>query len=274
MKVVCIFPIVNNEKNIPTIIEKFRDFIAPQLSILGATNIELKFAGTDYVFVRTNQVLEVPKGKGEGILDCLKNVAIVPDFVIACDGSGAIPFEDIVDIFEVLVSDSSMACVMANRIGNKSINDSRYLIERFEIFSLIKLFNHKKGIPDGQCGLWGYRHGKLKINDTETEIKLTGIGYEIELDLVSEVVEKKLEYSFVDINLPPRQVSSSFDYANNLKKFKFIISKYPQLKFIISEYFNQYENTVEYNNLINKPEVKKTWENYKENVFKIINKQI
>jgi hypothetical protein len=274
MRVVCIFPITNNEKNIPTIIEKFRDFIAPQLSVLGATNIELKFAGADYIFVRTEQVLEVPKGKGKGILDCLKNVAIVPDFVIACDGSGAIPFEYIIDIFKVMISDSTMACVMANRKDNKAINDSRYLIERFEIFSIIKLFNHKKNIPDGQCGLWGYRNGKLKINNTEVEIKLSSVGYEIELDLVSEIIEKNLEYSFVDINLPPRQVSSSFGYNNNLKKFEFIISKYPKLKFLISYYLNEYEKTNEFNDLINKHTVKETWKRYKEDVFKIINKQI
>ena len=64
--------------------------------------------------------------------------------------------------------------------------------------------------------MWGYRHSKLKINDTETEIKLTGIGYEIELDLVSEVVEKKLEYLFLNIDLPQRQVGSSFKFQNIL----------------------------------------------------------
>lgn len=273
MKVVCIFPITNNERNIPIIIEKFRDFLGHQLSILGATSIELKCPETDYIFVGTNQTLQ-GKPKGQGILECIKNCDIPPNFVIVCDGSGAIPFEYIVDVFKVLVSDSSMACVMANRRGNKSINDSRYLIERFEIFSIIKLFNHKKEIPDGQCGLWGYRYGKLKINDTETEIKLTGIEYEIELDLVSEVVEKKLEYSFVDIDLPPRQVSSSFTYTNNLKKFEFLISKYLNLKFLISDYFKEYEKTEEFTNLIGKPNVKENWEEYKQDILKIINKQI
>ena len=270
MKVVCIFPIAYNYKKYPEIIEKFRDYITPQLNILGATSIELKFAGADYIFVPANQTFEgVPKGKG--ILDSIKGTAIVPDFVIVCDGSGTISFGYIVNIFKVLISDSSMACAMANRIGNKSINDSRYLIERFEIFLIRSLFNHKQEIPDGQCGLWGYRNGKFKIDDTEVEIKLTGIGYETELDLVSEVVEKKLEYSFVDVDLPPRQVSSSFNYENNLKKFEFLITKYPKLKFLISNCFNEYEKTEEFDNLINKPNVKENWEKYKHD---IINGQI
>ena len=273
MNLVCIFPVTNNPENMSLIIKKFKDVITSQLNILGATNVEIKFAGTDYVFVGTDQVVE-GKPKGQGILECLKNCAINPHFVVVCDGSGAIPFEYIVDIFKVLISDSSMACVMANRKSNKSINDSRYLIERFEIFSILKLFNDKKEIPDGQCGLWGYRYGKLKINDTETEIKLTGIGYEIELDLVSEIVEKRLEYSFIDVDLPPRQVSSSFTYDNNLKKFEFLILKYPKLKFLISDYFNEYEKTDEFNTLINIPHVKETWERYKQDIIKIINRQL
>jgi len=174
MNVVCIFPVTHHLEKAPLILKKFRETIEPQLRILGAINIEIKFPGTDYVFVGTDQVLAEPKGKG--ILECLKNCAIPPNFVVVCDGSGAIPFEYIIAIFEVLISDSSMACVMANRQSNKAINDSRYLIERFEIYSITKLFNHKEEILDGQCGLWGYRYGKLKINDTETEIKLTGIG--------------------------------------------------------------------------------------------------
>ena len=211
MNVVCIFPVTNNSQNIPEILIEFKNKIAPNLIKLGASNCEIKFAGTDYIFVGTNQTLE-GKPKGQGILECLKNCLKIPDCVIVCDGSNAIPYHYIVSIFQELVSDASMCCVMANRRKNKAISPERFLIEEFEIFILKEYFRHDKEILDGQCGLWAFRKGELDINGHKKEIKLTARSYEIELDLLSEVLEKDLEYSFVDVKLPIRDVSSSFKY--------------------------------------------------------------
>jgi len=268
MNVVCIFPVTNNSENQPEILKKFKEKIAPSLINLGASNSEIKFAGTDYIFVGTNQTLE-GQPKGKGILECLKNCSNPPDCVIVCDGSNAIPYEYIVPIFQELISDSVMSCVMANRGENKAISKERFLIEEFEIFILKRYHNHKREIPDGQCGLWAFRTGKLNTNNSQKEIKLIAQSYEIELDLLSEVLEKNLEYSFVDVELPPREVSSSFEYKNNLMKMKFLLEKYKdnKLKELIPNYFDEFER----GRLERISEIKENWENYKRDVIKLLN---
>lgn len=266
MNVVLIFPVTNNSENQPKILSEFKEKIAPKLNMLGAEMIEIKFAGTDYVFVGLNKTLE-GKPKGEGILECLKNCANPPpDFVIVCDGSNAIPYHYIVPIFQELISDSSICCVMANRGENKSITEERFLVETFEIFILRKYHNHIKDIPDGQCGLWGYRAGKLNVNGCQKEINLSAKSYEIELDLLSEVLEKNLEYSFIDVILPTRTAKSSFTYDNNLIKMKFLLNKYKKLKNLLPDYFKEFEEK----NSDKISRVKMTWESYKKDINKLL----
>jgi len=83
--ILCIFPITNNSENHPKILEIFSKDIASKLNQLGANGVEIKFAGTDYIFVGLNEKRQGQQ-KGEGILECLKNCASMPDIVIMCDG--------------------------------------------------------------------------------------------------------------------------------------------------------------------------------------------
>jgi hypothetical protein len=206
MKTACIFPIVNNEEKIPDILTSFKKTVGPQLCKLGASGQpELKFPGLDnYYYVPVNQEIEKPE-KGESILSCLSNCVSFPEVVIVCDGSGKIPYEYMSNIFKELISDSSICCVMANRKGYKAIDDFRYLIERFEVFCLVHFLNHPVNIPDGQCGLWCYKTGKLNINGISQEIILTATGYEIELDLLSEVLDKKWFILLLMLNYLPKK---------------------------------------------------------------------
>lgn len=266
MKVICIFPVTNNQANIPNIVTIFKEKIAPQLCMLGAISPELKFAGTDYVFVETNQTLEGTP-KGEGILSCLKNVSKAPDFVICCDGSNKIPYQYIVDVFKELTSDLTIACVMANRATNKLISPIRDLIERFEVFCLKNHHNHWKNIIDGQCGLWGFRYGKFMIDGSEKEIKLTSQGYEIELDLLSEVLAKKLNYSFIDVELDiPKDAKTSFSAADHIKKMLFIFRKYQSLKSFLSNYLHMFEQSEEFKAIYGVA-LKDEWEKYKTEII-------
>lgn len=156
MYILCIFPTITNEENIPKIIKCFKDKIAPKLNRLGAEKVDLKFPPPDYTFVGTAQSLKPDSPKGKGIKEVLKNVPFSPDYVLVCDGSGKIPYTSLVDVFRELVSDSSVNCVMVERVGkNKAISQLRFLIERWEVFLLKKFMKHPQNIPDGQCGLWG-----------------------------------------------------------------------------------------------------------------------
>ena len=270
MRVVYIFPIAANHKNIPDILKQLESVIMPELVSLGVTEKEIKFASTDYTYVPPNISL-IPTPKGKGILDCLKNTIISPNIVIMCDGSGKIPYKYIVPLFQELISDPNVHCVMAERKNNKAISGSRYLIERFEIFALKQYHESKQEIPDGQCGLWAFRCGKLKVDDQELEIKLTAEGYEIELDLLGEVLENNLNLSFIPIELPEVPSKSLFTYQNNIDKMVFLMKKYRRLKDCIVEYFQEFEQTKEFEGLCkNRDE----WGKYKESLMAVVQKEM
>src|SRR3989344_4099128 len=270
MKVVCIFPVTFVAQNIQGIFEEFRKKIAPQLISLGATGTEIKFAGTNYVFVPNNkEIIMDGEPKGKGILGCLKNVSDESYYVICCDGSGKIPYSKIVDVFQELISDSTIWCVMANRGKNKAIDEFRFLVERFEVYSLKRCLEFSLDIPDGQCGLWGYNTGKFKHNGEEKEITLTAEGYEIELDLLSEVLSNELGFSFIDVELPPHPSASSFKYENNLTKMKFFLKKYgsKNLKKNIPKYLGEFEITESVKEKLEDTSLKEQWDKYKKDLL-------
>src|SRR3989339_1857247 len=191
MHVACIFPVGADPKKQFVILEVLeKKAIARNLNELGASPLELRFPPAYYTYVPSSGSID-PSAlkKGEGILEVLRSIPDTLDYVIVCDGSGKIPYEKIVDVFSELVSNST--CVMAERDGdNKAISEIRFLIERWEIFVLKHFFNHPKEIADGQCGLWGYYAKEMVVGDERKKIKLTAIGYDIELDLLSEVLCK------------------------------------------------------------------------------------
>ena|GEM_PF-1841806 len=248
MRVICIFPITNNDRRLTEILKAFQTVIAPGLVKLGADPAEIKFVGNDYIYVEKDGALSgLPKGKAVvGALGALKNVSEKPRIVICCDGSGKIPYRYIVDIFRELTADSSTHCVMANRINNKAISPTRYIIERFEIYALIRLFEYPGQVPDGQCGLWAFRNGPLDCNGSQKEISLSAEGYELELDLLGEVLDKKLKHSFVDVELPTVSASTYFTAADNIKKMRFLFTKYAKLKAKVSVIMNDFEKGGEF----------------------------
>ncbi|MBI1935705.1 hypothetical protein HYS31_04660 [Candidatus Woesearchaeota archaeon] len=260
MRIALLFPIRNYEKKIPDITLELSNKIHKDLTILGANHIDVRFPGLDYSYVATNQSKEISP-KGRMILDALNNMPQPPNFVIICDGSGKIPYSYISEIFQELISDSNLSCVMAHRIKHKAIDSFRYLIERFEVFSLMRYHNYPNKIPDGQCGLWAFRYGKLDSNGKE--ISLTSEGYEIELDLLDEVINKKLNFSFIEVDLPVQPITTSYTYEDNFEKLKFLCSKCNKLKDCLTEYLIEFESTNEFKGIIKNMDENevKMWEN-------------
>lgn len=271
MRIALIFPIRKHEHKYIEIVGLLNKKIHNDLKTLGADHIDVKFPGLDYNFVANNESKE-PMPKGKGILDSLKNMPQPPDFVIVCDGSGKIPYTYVSDIFQELVSDRNVASVMANRGKFKAIDNFRYLLERLEIFFLRKYHKHSKIIPDGQCGLWAYRYGKLNLNGKEEEIKLTADGYEIELDLLNEVLFKNLRYSFVNVELPEITLSSGYNYIDNIKKLNFLCTKCDKLKDCVHDYTKEFESTDECKELLKKlqKEELEAFVNYKKDLYNFV----
>lgn len=235
------------EKNYPDISGYLKKSLHNELTLLGFDHIDVKFLGIDYTYVGTNDQIE-GNPKGKAIIDALRNLQHTPDIVMVCDGSGKIPFTNIPRIFEELLSDSSLAAVMINRVGNKWISQYRNLIERFEVFSLKKVHLHIKDIPDGQGGLWAYRYGKLNCDGKEDEIKLTAEGYEVELDLLNEVLSKDLRYSFVNVEMPKpkEEIPTSYSRDDSRKKLGFLCSKCLKFKDYLLECLTEYERSKEF----------------------------
>jgi len=276
MQVVCIFSVTGVRNNIPDILRAVKEEINPGFTDLGYPPPEIKFPKETYVYVGVDKTIAGPP-KGHGIIDSIKNCANVPDCVIACDGSNAIPYGYIIDIFKGIISEANMHCVMANRMEKKGIVAPRFLIERFEIHVIKECCGYELDIPDGQCGLWAYRYGKLHVNDIETEIKLTAVGYEIELDLLSEVLMKNLNFTFIDVELPERKTPSQFTYEQNLKKMEFILRKYDLMKLhmVVKGYIEKYEQGEEFKSLISSDgKCDEYWGKYKKDLLSVCDRKM
>lgn len=268
MDILCIFPTAGCHEKVGEIVDRLEKGIITKLIQLGA-NPQIITPGPDYKYVQVGEKIErVSKPKGELILDAIKSASKQTEYVIACDGSGAIPYENIVDIFQALISDPNIYCAMINRVGQeKAIPQERFLIEQFEIFALKKTLGYEKGIPDGQGGLWGFYTKDIEINGNKTKIILTAKEYDIELDLLSEVIEKGLGYIFVPISLPPREVKSQFPYEKNIAKMNFLINKYPKLQDTLKKYLSEF--LIECGEEIKKLNIEgeKTWGRYKKDIL-------
>ncbi len=269
MYVLSIFPITKNEKNIPLILEEFKQTIAPTLHKLGAEKIEIRFPPPDYTYVPSEGAL-LGTTKGKGILDVLKNTPVKPDYILVCDGSGKIPYSKTIEMFRELVSDSSINCIMANRIGqNKAISPIRYFIECWEVYLLRSHFNYQKEIPDGQCGLWGFYAKEIKGEKDKTEIFLSAEGYDIEIDLLSECLEKEIEFSFVDVELKidPATITTLFTPTDNIKKMKFLLNKYPMMRGKLISHLTDYTKLNLLSNF--QEDEQQTWKEYCSEIKKL-----
>ena len=116
--------------------------------------------------------------------------------------------------------------------------------------------------------MWAYRNGKLNCNGKEHEIKLTGEGYEVELDLLNEVLLKDLKYSFVNVNMPDQKekIPTSYTDKDSLKKLRFLCSKCLKLKDHLLECLTEYEKSEEFKAIITgagEGDLKKWNEEYK-----------
>lgn len=277
MKVLCIFPVGGRyQGNRGDITERFAKFIQPKLMQLGANNVSFSCppAPENYPTIKTEtNSLNSKTPKGQLIRACIQGLSEKPDVVIMCDGSGKISYEKVVDVFQELTSGVDMCCVMSNRVGDKCISESRYLVERFEVSVIAKINNHHKIIPDGQCGLWGFRCGKIQNNGDEKEIYINAQGYEIELDLLDEVLSKNLQYSFLDVELKPLEpIKTDFSDEEHMKKMDFFLRKKStvDLKRLVPTYIEEFQDSEEFKKLCNKPVIVEDWKKYKDNLHNLI----
>jgi hypothetical protein len=135
--------------------------------------------------------------------------------ILHIDGSKAFNLKSIIHVAQCFL-EPSIDAVLTVRKNDTGISKPRQLLEDFERFVVSNSFN-KTAILDGQSGCWSF---KLK-----NEIYITAIGYEIELDILTELLKLNANILWKDIDVYPRK-PSQYDYLpDSIQKLKFICNK-------------------------------------------------
>lgn len=158
------------------------------------------------------------------------------DYIIYTDGDGDIDYELVPSMIDVLKNnnEASFAC----RKGDLGMGYPRNDIERFENYLLENKYSIS--LPDGQCGCWGFSRGLF-----EGEKELKAQGFEIELEILSRVLEKGIIPTFIPTKLASEEGKdrlSEFTERTSIecrRKLEFIIEELKLTKnLLISLYKN------------------------------------
>lgn len=147
----------------------------------------------------------------------LKKEKLKPnDLIVYIDGDGQIDMNMVIKLIEELkVRDYVLAC-RAHKLG---IDDKRGRIESFENFLVSRRYNID--LPDAQCGCWGFRgHILRKIFDL-----CKGKGFEIELDILSSILQIKGTPTYIKVNIKDPEISTTFKDEHHKRKLRFLLGK-------------------------------------------------
>lgn len=167
--------------------------------------------------------------KGFTITHLLKSASLIDskvDYLIYCDGSGRIPFEQCLTILKELQK-KEVPCILANRVPWRSgISEPRKIIEEFESWIVCNKFNIKE-IPDLQCGLWGFLYPEY------SKINIDCVGYEIELNIACEIFKHIKKVGIINVKTTEEGTTKSLFSGDNYSK----ISQHFQKAYFLYKYF-------------------------------------
>ncbi len=99
------------------------------------------------------------------------------------------------------------------------IGPDRILAELFELWLVSRIFGLGRLLPDGQCGLWALSR------DAAGELTLTASRFEVELDLLSEVLRRSIELRYVPVEVSPPD-GTAFRPHDHVRKLLFLAKKF------------------------------------------------
>ncbi len=205
--------------------------IEPELEKIGVNKFSFRSLD-EHSYIIKNVPIVGKVNKGSVIRLALEGVKPEKnDYYVYSDGDGQIPFSHITNLCLQLISQSYSA-VLSCRKGESGISEARNKIEKFELFLLSQMYGYS--LPDGQCGLWGFD------KDTCDKLNLTADGFEIELDFLTELLEKKLKFGFVDVNISKSE-KTTVESENDKKKLLFLCGKLGIGKELIFSLLNKFE---------------------------------
>ncbi|MBI5224598.1 hypothetical protein HY989_01895 [Candidatus Micrarchaeota archaeon] len=179
--------------------EKTLEFYKIQPDLIEMGIEPMFFIGGKGCVIPTEQAtIELTRSSGKGFLlkNCISHAKFFKyDYFICCDGSGKIPFENIIKVAKLL-KEETFNCIIGKRDSVSGISEERMTVESFENYLIEKKFKLPSQLKDAQCGCWGYSLKQLG------SISLTSDGYEAELDFITEALghpDAKLRYCSIDV---------------------------------------------------------------------------
>ena len=137
------------------------------------------------------------------------------DYIIHIDGDGQIPFRYIFSGIKALTNSQAKA-FCGCRGDNWGISDGRVTDEVFELLLISKHYGVK--LPDGQCGFWGFSR------EIWNNIDLSASRFELELDFLTELLEKNIPFVYIPITIQD-PTDTSFTDEDRKLKLKFLQKK-------------------------------------------------
>ncbi len=213
----------------------YSDEVQKQLAQLGVTELIIRYASPNHIIDGEGYVIKYkdlcPKGSAVRLqLDalCEKN----PDLIIFSDGDGQIPQKSILRALKIL-SETVYKALISCRPRTQGIAGDREKVEKFELFILEEIYGIH--LPDGQCGFWGF------TGDVLPKLNLRAIGFELELDILSEILRKSVNFCFVEVDVKRGEISS-FREEDHERKIRFLADKYNIDDWDISKYISKFES--------------------------------
>lgn len=190
-------PFFGYDKNVDIYNDEFASF-EDEFEELGIEHVSFRHLDTKTYLVEGVQIMKkVPKGKIIR-LALEANKSEKNDYLISIDGDGQIPRKHILDILKQLVN--GVPAVLSCRKNKSGIDETRNSVEKFELFLLSQAFG--SNLPDGECGLWGFN------KNTFERIFLSANGFEIELDVLTELLSKKIKFGFVRTDVSESKITT------------------------------------------------------------------
>ncbi len=127
------------------------------------------------------------------------------------------------------------ATISVRRTEDWGIGLERKVVEMYELWLVSRIFEKRLGeilgeelLPDGQCGLWSLSWRAASL------INLRARAFEVELDLLTELLMKGIPIKFVEVEVEPADQTASkgragqttFKKEDHEKKLLFLISKF------------------------------------------------
>ena len=145
--------------------------------------------------------------------------------------------ESICKIVEIMYR-KKLDAIFALRIRHRGIRWEETISEMFEQWLISRIFGLKYPLPDGQAGLWGITFSALR------SIKLNAIAYEIELNLLIELLKINGKIGFYPVIFPPAEKERKFVESRYREKIMYLCSYFELSGRILEKEFERFNKVL------------------------------